>query len=120
MGPADGRGRGGQPAEYEGVLVENGWFRLEAQADAAGARAWVRVAGGVSAARPSGLGEYAALDGRQRLDFGSVVARAGDEGGSARGGGRTTPASVWACVVVRRRVAPGPSDRVGRHARRRP
>ncbi|MCW5775414.1 MAG: hypothetical protein KIS87_03070 [Phycisphaeraceae bacterium] len=74
------------PTEYEGVLVENGWFRLELEPtllERGRGFAWLEV----SVRWPSGLGEYAALDGRQRLDFGSVVYVPGDEGGgSARGG----------------------------------
>ncbi len=59
------------PTEYAGVLVENGWFRVELEPtllERGRGFAWLDLA----VRWPSGLGEYETLDGRQRLDFASV------------------------------------------------
>ncbi|GIK20057.1 MAG: hypothetical protein AMXMBFR77_21540 [Phycisphaerales bacterium] len=74
------------PTEYTAVLVEDGWFRVELEPtllERGRGFAWLEV----SVRWPSGLGEYERLDGRQRVDFGSVVYVPNDgEGGAARGG----------------------------------
>ncbi len=69
------------PTEYAGVLVENGWFRVELEPtllERGRGFAWLDLA----VRWPSGLGEYETLDGRQRLDFASVsfVPRDGGDG----------------------------------------
>ncbi|HRQ74006.1 MAG TPA: hypothetical protein PLU35_13350, partial [Phycisphaerales bacterium] len=59
------------PTEYAAVLVEGGWFRVALEPtllERGRGFAWLEV----SVRWPSGLGAYETLDGRQRLDFGSV------------------------------------------------
>ncbi|MCL4741709.1 MAG: hypothetical protein KJZ54_05835 [Phycisphaerales bacterium] len=69
------RPMGGEPLDgptlYEGVRVEEGWFRVELEPtllERGRGFAWLEVA----VRWPAGPGEFEMLDGRQRLDFASV------------------------------------------------